>query len=84
MTDEELIEMGNDSEVILGSRAFSRTVDKLVDSTMQNFLNSTTDQSEKREQYYRHYRALVDIVATLKQHVAVRDEIHAKTKENEE
>ena len=32
----------------------------------------------KREKIYHHYRALVDIVHTLNQRVAVRDEIIAK------
>jgi hypothetical protein len=79
MTEEEqLVQLGEDAEAVLNSPAFERTVNKLVESTFQAFVNSKADEEDLRKQTYSHYRALVDVVNTLKQQVAVRDEILAK------
>jgi len=79
MTEEEqLVQMGEDAEAVLNSPAFDRVVNKLVESTFQAFVNSKADEEDLRKQTYNHYRALVDVVNTLKQQVAVRDEIRAK------
>jgi hypothetical protein len=39
-------------------------------------MNSKPEDSKERNITYFHYRALVDVVNTLKQQVAVRDEIN--------
>jgi len=77
-SEEQLVLDGEQAEVLLGSDAFSSTVNQLVDASFQNFTNSTPDESVKREAAYHHYRALVDIVSTLRQRVQVKDEIVAK------
>ena len=77
--EERLVHMGEAAEVLLDSEAFSTTVNQLVDASFQNFTNSTPDEAVKREQSYQHYRALVDIVSTLRQRVQVKDEIIAKS-----
>ena len=77
--EERLVHMGEAAEVLLDSEAFSTTVNQLVDASFQNFTNSTPDETVKREQSYQHYRALVDIVSTLRQRVQVKDEIIAKS-----
>ena len=77
--EEQLVRMGEAAEVLLDSDAFSSTVNSLVDASFQNFTNSTPDEGVKREQAYAHYRALVDIVSTLRQRVQVKDEIIAKS-----
>ena len=76
--EEHLVRMGEEAEVLLASEAFSTTVNQLVDASFQNFTNSTPDENEKREAAYHHYRALVDIVSTLRQRVSVKDEIVSK------
>ena len=76
--EEQLVLQGEAAEVLLNSEAFSSTVNSLVDASFQNFTNSTPDENEKREAAYHHYRALVDIVSTLRQRVQVKDEIAAK------
>jgi len=76
--ETQLIEEGNDAEELLQAPAFNRTVNTLADQSVQTFLNSEPDNSEARDQAYRHYRAVVDIVSTLKSSVSVRNEIHAK------
>ena len=76
--EEQLVQMGNAAEVLLDSEAFSTTINQLVDASFQNFTNSTPDETVKREQSYQHYRALVDIVSTLRQRVTVKDEIVSK------
>ena len=84
MEDQEtLVRMGEEAEVLLNSDAFSSTVNQLVDASFQNFTNSTPDENEKREAAYHHYRALVDIVSTLRQRVQVKDEIVSKLTEDD-
>lgn len=76
--EEQLVRMGEAAEVLLDNDAFSSTVNQLVDASFQNFTNSTPDENVKREAAYHHYRALVDIVSTLRQRVQVKDEIVSK------
>lgn len=72
---EILVEQGEQAETLLADPVFSSVVNELVDQTFQSFVNSQPQEADKREQSYRHYRALVDVVSTLKQRVAVRDGI---------
>lgn len=74
-TDTALIEQGDEAAALLKHDIFTKTVNQLVETTFQNFVNSEPDRPEKRENAYHHYRALVDIVNTLQQRVAVRDGI---------
>ena len=84
MEDQDtLVRMGEEAEVLLATEAFSSTVNQLVDASFQNFTNSTPDESVKREAAYYHYRALVDIVSTLRQRVQVKDEIVSKLAEDD-
>jgi hypothetical protein len=76
--EEQLIRHGEASEQILGTEAFSGTIDRMVQSTFQAFVNSKPEDTEARERSYAHYRALVDIVSTLQQQVSVKNEIIAK------
>ena len=79
MTNEhDLIQQGDEAEALLSSEAFNTVVNRLVESTFQTFVNTKPEDTERREITYNHYRALVDIVNTLKQFVSVRDEIMAK------
>ena len=45
-------------------------------------MNSKPEETDKREQSYHHYRALVDIINTLRQRVAVKEQIEAKVDDN--
>lgn len=85
MSDEEtLVNFGDEAEALLGTEAFTRTVNTLVDSTIQAFLASAPDEASKREEAYNHYRALSDVVNTLRQQVEVRDQINQKETTEEE
>lgn len=84
MTEEELIQVGEDAEALLKSTAFNNVINKLVEQQFQSFVNSQPEQSKERSVTYYHYRALVDVVNTLKQQVAVRDEVLAKRDNSEE
>ena len=77
-TEDAMITAGNEAKSLLDNEVFNRTIDGLVQSTFQGFVNSAPENNEEREKIYHHYRALVDIVHTLNQRVAVRDEIIAK------
>ena len=65
--------------MLLDSDAFSSTINQLVDASFQTFSNTAPLETEKRETAYHHYRALVDIVSTLRQRVQVKDEIVNKS-----
>ena len=76
MQDQEtLVRLGEEAELLLDSEAFSSTINALVDASFQTFSNTAPLESEKREVAYHSYRALVDIVSTLRQRVSVKDEI---------
>ena len=81
MNEEQLTLLGNDAEALLNTEAFTKTMNTMVDSTVQVFLGSAPDEADKRTEAYGHYRALVDIVNTLRQQVEVRDQIDAKVNE---
>ena len=84
MEDQEtLVRLGEEAEVLLDTEAFSTTINQLVDASFQSFTNSAPLETSKREQAYQHYRALVDIVSTLRQRVAVKDEIAAQSADDD-
>ena len=83
MNEEQLTILGNDAEALLNTEAFSKTMNTMVDATVQAFLGSAPDEADKRTEAYGHYRALVDIINTLRQQVEVRDQIDAKLNEEE-
>ena len=84
MNEQELINQGEDAEALLKSEPFNRVVNKLVEQQFQSFVNSTPEQSKERSITYYHYRALVDVVNTLKQQVSIKDEVLAKRDNSEE
>jgi hypothetical protein len=84
MNEEQLVALGTDAEALLATEAFNKTMNIMVDATVQAFLGSAPDEDSKRTEAHAHYRALVDIVNTLRQQVEVRDQINAKDSEENE
>jgi hypothetical protein len=84
MNEEQLVALGTDAEALLATEAFTKTMNIMVDATVQAFLGSAPDEESKRTEAYAHYRALVDIVNTLRQQVEVRDQINTKDSEENE
>lgn len=82
--EEQLVQAGDDAEALLSADAFDRVINSLVESTFQAFVNSKPEDGDQRERTFSHYRALVDVVNTLKQQVSVRDEILAKGDNSQE
>lgn len=80
--EDELCQMGDHAEFLLGNDIFNLTINQLVEQAFQAFCNSKDGEQEKRERTYHHYRALVEIVSTLQQRVAIRDEINSKAGDN--
>ena len=80
---DELIKIGDDCETLLKSKPFTSVINGLTEGAFQRFVNSKPEDKEERDHTYYHYRALVDVVNTLKQQVAVRDEIIAKEQEGD-
>ena len=73
--EEQLVVAGDEAGAVLSGSAFNSVINELVERTFQTFVNTEPADKDKREQAYNHYRALVDVVDTLKQRVQVRDSI---------
>ena len=84
MTQEELIQVGEDSELLLKSEPMNRVINQLVEQYFQAWTNSKPDESKERSITYYQYRALVDLVNTMKQHVSIKDEIIAQVRDTSE
>ena len=86
MEKESDLVLLDEAEELLQNNAFNKIVNQLVEETFQRFVNTKPEEPDQREQSYFHYRALVGIVHTLQQRVAVRDEImtqrEAETNDN--
>ena len=83
MTKEEtLITLGDEAEQLVNSDVFNKTINRMVEGSFQAFVNSKPEETKSRDKSYDHYRALVDIVNTLRQDVQVRDEILAKNEKD--
>jgi len=73
--EEQLVMAGDEAGAVLNGSAFNSVINDLVERTFQTFVNTEPADKDKREYAYNHYRALVDVVDTLKQRVQVRDSI---------
>ena len=76
--EDALVAQGNEAEELLKNNAFNNVVNSLVEENFQGFVNTKPEEKDQREQSYFHYRGLVGVVHTLKQRVAIRDEIITK------
>lgn len=73
--EEQLIEIGNQSEQLLQSEVFTSIVNHLIDQSFQGFVMSKPEDEDSRTAVYYQYQALREIIDTMKQRVAIRDEI---------
>ncbi len=76
--EEQLITNGDNAEVLLGTEVFNQMINLAVDTAFTNFMNTKMEDKDYRERQFYSYRAVVDLVNSLKQAVSVRDEINAK------
>ena len=76
--EEQLITNGDNAEVLLGTEVFNQMINLAVDTAFTNFMNSKMEDKDYRERQFYVYRAVADLVNSLKQAVSVRDEINAK------
>jgi len=81
-TEENLVAEGDDAEALLNSQAFSGVVNSLIETTFEKFCMSGDSQEKEREATYQGYRALANLVDTLKERVAVRDQINERASES--
>ena len=82
--EEQALLLGDAAQKLLADTSFNEVVNTLVEGSFQQFVNSKPESTQDRERAYSAYRGLTDIVATLQQRVAVRDQILAKRDNNEE
>lgn len=82
--EEQALLLGDAAQKLLADTSFNEVVNTLVEGSFQQFVNSKPESTQDRERAYNAYRGLTDIVATLQQRVAVRDQILAKRDNNEE
>jgi hypothetical protein len=73
--EEQLVMAGDEAGAVLSGSAFNSVINELVERSFQTFVNTEPADKDKREYAYNHYRALVDVVDTMKQRVQVRDSI---------
>ena len=73
--EEQLVMAGDEAGAVLSGSAFNSVINELVERAFQTFVNTEPADKDKREYAYNHYRALVDVVDTLKQRVQVRGSI---------
>ena len=73
--EEQLVMAGDEAGAVLSGSAFNSVINELVEKSFQTFVNTEPADKDKREYAYNNYRALVDVVDTLKQRVQVRDSI---------
>ena len=69
--EEQLCKLGDEAEVLLKTPAFDATINQLVDTSFQAFVNSKPEDTQGRERSYSHCRALVDIVLTLQRRLSL-------------
>ncbi len=79
--EQDLIALGVDADNLLKNETFNKVLNRMVDGSFATFTSTKPEEKEKREKAYDHYRALVDIISTLKQDIQVKDEIEAKNKD---
>lgn len=77
--EETLIAKGEDAEALLSHPAFDSAIQSMVETCFQTFAMSKYEDKEARESAYYQYIAVTGLVNTLKQSIAVRDEIKSKT-----
>ena len=75
MSDSEMIDFGHDCEKLLTDQSFIKVFNLMIDQSIQSIVSTEPADKDGRERGYYHYRALADLISTLKQQVAVRDEI---------
>lgn len=80
--EEQMIALGDASEAILGQNVFATVVNHLAETYFQSFISTRPEDSEKREGVYAQYKALQDVIGTLRQFQSVRDQIAAKYADN--
>jgi hypothetical protein len=82
--EEQLVQDGEAAEAVLSQPAFNEVINSLVERTFATFVNTKPEEGQERERQYSHYRALVDVVDTLKQQVSIKEEILAKGDSSQE
>ena len=80
--EEQMVVMGNDAEQFLNSTVFTSVVNSLIEQSFNGYVNSAPQDIDQRNAVYYQYQALREIVDTIKQRVAIRDEIESKNESN--
>jgi hypothetical protein len=75
MEDQQIIEQGTHAETLLGSDAFTKTVNSLLDQYVSLFFSTDPLQKDEREIAYHSSRAMQEIVNTLNQKVMMKNQI---------
>ena len=84
MTNEEIVERGLRAQEVLTNPTVSLVVDDLIKIITDSFLTSDPQDEDARKRAYYAYQGVRDIVGLLNQMVAVKEQIIAAQKANEE
>ena len=80
MSDQKFIEQRTHAETLLGTDAFNSIVRGLLDTYVNMFFSTDPAQLDERQAAYYSARAVNEIINTLNQQVAMKDQI-LQTKE---
>lgn len=77
-----LIERGTAAEVLLADQAFNSVINDLLNYYVQTLIQSSPDQEQQRNSAYYQTRAVNDVVAVLRQWVAIKDQLISSEQED--
>lgn len=77
-----LIERGTAAEVLLSDQAFNSVINDLLNYYVQTLIQSSPDQEQQRNAAYYQTRAVNDVVAVLRQWVAIKDQLISSEQED--
>jgi hypothetical protein len=76
-----LIERGIAAENLLADQAFNAVINDLLNYYIQSLIQSTPDQETMRNAAYYQSRAVNDVIAVLRQWVAIKDQLNSSEQE---
>lgn len=85
MTEDDIVERGLIAQQILNDQAFLGFVQDTQDMIKEALINTDFADVAERERLYYRYKAMDDIIGTMKTYIAIKDEVAAKreAKENQ-
>lgn len=81
---QEIINQGQAAETLLANEAFGAIVKGLMDNNVGLFFSTDPEDTKTRDVAYYSARAIQDIINTLNQQVAMKEQALAAAEDNKE